>query len=349
VSDYHFIIMPVVDGKMDWAGGKGTGPYVLEQYDPGVKATFTRNPNYWKEGRAHFDAVETLSIIDNTARQTAIQTGAVDLIDKVDPKTVHLMARVANINILETTGTQHYTYPMRCNVDPFSNVDFRLAVKHMVDREELLKKVLVGHGAVGNDYPISTANRYHATTDEIPQRVQDLDKAKHHLKKSGFDGKVQLSAAEAAFGGAVDGAVLIAEAAKKIGLDIEIIREPNDGYWANVWNKKPWCACYWGGRPTEDWMFSAAYSRDAKWNDTAWLTNDRFNDLLVQARAELDEPKRRAMYVEMQQIVRDDGGVLLPMWANHIHALANNLMHDEKVAGNWQNDGNKNTERWWFA
>ncbi len=63
--------------------------------------------------------------------------------------------------------------------------------------------------------------------------------------------------------------------------------------------KKEWCAVFWGGRPTEDMMFSTAYAADAAWNDTFWK-NKRFNELLVAARAELDEKKRRQMYVEMQ-------------------------------------------------
>ena len=37
---------------------------------------------------------------------------------------------------------------------------------------------------------------------------------------------------------------------------IDVVREPNDGYWNNVWMKKPFCAVFWGGRATEDMMFS---------------------------------------------------------------------------------------------
>ncbi len=66
-----------------------------------------------------------------------------------------------------------------------------------------------------------------------------------------------------AFGGSVDAALLYQEAAARAGIEIEVVREPNNGYWDNVWLKKPWCMSYWTGRPTEDWMFSQAYSADA--------------------------------------------------------------------------------------
>ena len=146
--------------------------------------------------------------------------------------------------------------------------------------------------------------------------------------------------------------MLIKESAAKSGLNIEVVREPKDGYWSNVWNKKPWSACYWGGRPTEDWMFTAAYMADGKWNDTAWRTGasvERFNKLVLLGRAEVDLVKRREIYYECQALVNDDGGALIPMFANNVHALSKKLSHGPDVAANWELDGGKAAERWWFA
>jgi len=350
VSDYHFPILPVRDGQLDWASGIGTGGYVLESYEPGVRAKLYRNPNYWKQDAAHFDEVELLVLLDTVARQNAMMNGDVDAIGRVDPKTVHLLARNPNLDILETTGTLHYTFPMRVDASPFDNYDFRMACKLSVDREELVTKILSGHGAIGNDHPISTANPYH--NSDLAQRTYHPDKAAYHLKKAGYDGSnVQLSASDAAFAGAVDAALLMKESAAKSGLNIEVVREPKDGYWSNVWNKKPWSACYWGGRPTEDWMFTAAYMADGKWNDTAWRTGasvERFNKLVLLGRAEVNLAKRREIYYECQSLISDDGGALIPMFANNVHALSKKLAHGT-VAANWELDGGKAAERWWFS
>ncbi len=350
LSDYHFAIMPEKGGSMDWQAGFGTGGYMIEKFEPGVRATFKRNPNYWKAGRAHFDEIELLSLVDVTSRQSAAMNQEVDMIDRVDPKTVHLISRNPNLKILETTGTLHYTFPMRVNAAPFDNYDVRMALKLSVDREQLLKKILLGHGAIGNDHPISTANPYH--NGEMPQRKYDPDKARYHIKKAGMENTpIDLGTSEAAFSGAVDAALLIKDSAAKAGVNINVIREPKDGYWSNVWNKKPWAACYWGGRPTEDWMFTAAYVAESKWNDTAWTKGpaaDRFNKLVIAARSELDTSKRREMYYECQVLISDDGGTLAPMFANYIMALNKKVAHGQ-VAGNWDKDGNKAIERWWFA
>jgi len=169
------------------------------------------------------------------------------------------------------------------------------------------------------------------------------------LKKAGLDSlTVDFSAADAAFAGAVDGAVLMREHAAPAGIDINIIREPNDGYWSNVWMKKPWVACYWGGRPTQDWMFSQAYAEGANWNDTYW-SHERFNKLLLEGRGELNAAKRAEIYGEMQQILRDEGGVVVWAFANYVYAMSDKVQHGPDVAANWELDGGRYVERWWFA
>ena len=347
LSDYHLPIMPAVDGKIDPTSSDGCGGYVVNSYVPGVGAKLTRNPNYWKPDRAHFDGLEILVILDATARQNALITGEVDVIDKIDLNTVHLLKRAPGIKVLSTTGTQHYVFPMDTRAAPFSDNNVRLALKYAVDRQELVDKILNGYGSVGNDHPIGPSQRYHAS--ELEQHSYDADKAKYYLKQAGLSKlDVSLSAADAAFTGAVDSGVLYAEKAAAAGINITVVREPNDGYWDSVWMHKPWCASYWGGRPTEDWMFSTAYAAGAPWNESFW-SNERFNQLLAEARSELDDTKRRGMYVEMQNICSNEGGTVIPMFASYVMAHTDKVMTPEVVGANWTLDGFRAVERWWFA
>lgn len=346
LSDYHLAILPAnADGKIDAKSGVGCGSYVLKSYDPGVKAEFTKFAKHWNSAEGHADSIEMLTVADVAARTNALTTGEVDVIDRLDVKTLHLLARNKKVNILETSGNAHYSMPMRADTDPYKNNDVRLALKYSLDREALLKNVLRGHGYVGNDHPIGKANRYFA--NDLPQRAYDPDKAKFHLKKSGVGKlKIELSAADSAFAGAVDAAVLYKEHAAKAGIDVKVVREPNDGYWSNVWMKKPFCMCYWGGRSTEDWMFSTAYSDGAKWNDSFWK-HDKFNKLLLSARAELDETKRGEMYGEMQKIVSDEGSTAIPIFNNYIFARSNDVGTPETLGNDWALDGLRAPVRWW--
>ena len=346
LADFHMGILPADGtGGVDWASGVGTGGYAIEKYQPGLRADLKRNPNYWREDRAYFDRVEALVVKDVTARSNALVTDEVDLIDQLDPKVLDLLNKNPSVEVDEVASGSHTVMSMRTDMAPFDNNDVRLALKFALDREALLDIILRGHGTIGNDHPIAPTMPFHA---DLPQRQYDPDKARFHLKKAGLDRlEVTLSAAEV-WVGAVDAAVLYQEHCSKAGIDLKVERLPSDGFWTDTWLKKPFVSSWWGPRPTPDVNFSIAYSRGAEWSETRF-DHDRFNELLVSARAELNHPKRAEMYAEMQRIVRDEGGTIVPFFRNFLFARRKNVQHSDAIAGNWQMDGYKAAERWWFA
>lgn len=345
-SDYHLPIYQAKDGGgIAWEEGVGTGPFIHTAYEPGVRFTARRNPNFHKEG-PWFDEIEMLSIVDVAARQNALITGDIHYMDRCDLKTLSLLKRNPELEVTDITGFSHYVAPMDVRVAPFDNVDVRLALKWSINREEIVQKVLLGHGIAGNDNPLAPSIKF--ATNPEPVYSFDPDKAKFHLKKAGLSSlKVDLSAADAAFAGAVDAAVLMKESAAQCGIDINVIKEGNDGYWDSVWMKKPWCFSYWSGRPTVDWMFTTAYAAEAEWNDTFWK-HPRFNELLVKARAETNDEIRAGLYAEMQQILHDDGGIVVLMFNNFTSANSKKVAHGE-LNSNYDHDGGYIFERWWFA
>ncbi len=346
LSAQNFYILPVVDGEV--RPGIGTGGYALEDWEPGIRGRLVRHPNYFKDDHAFFDSAEITVVADATSRQSGLISDEFDIIDHVPPKTAELLGARDGINVLNVPGTLHYTFPMRLDMEPFKdNNDLRLALKYAFDREDALKTILHGYGALGNDHPISPANRFYAA--DIPQRPYDPEKAKFHLKKAGMEGfRHELSGSEGLYAGCIDMILLYAEHAARAGIEIVPNRMPSDGYWSDVWLKHPWSASFWSGRPTEDWMFTQGYSAESNWNETYWQ-HDRFNVLLKAARAELDETRRREMYAEMQLICRDEGGSVIPLFASHISAQSSKIAIPDQVAGNWEMDGFKFLERWWFA
>ena len=351
LSDYHILMYPAGQIEEAIQQGIGTGLYQVTSFDPGVRMTATRYADHYKgDSAGFFDEIEYIAINDNTARMNALMTGQVDAINRIDFKTEALLRANPNLRIQELTGNQHYIFPMLTNVAPFNDVNVRRALKHGINRQELVDKILLGHGQVGNDSPIGPANQYYNA--EMEQLTYDPDKARFYLKEAGMDSiDIDLSASSAAFEGAVDAAQLYQASAAAGGININVIQEPADGYWSNVWLKKPFCASYWSGRATEDWMFSTAYEDGVPWNDSQWGREDsaRFQDLLISARAELDSDKRREQYHEMQQILRDDGGVLVPMFANYVQALNNRIATPETVGNLWQMDNGRMAERWSMA
>jgi len=348
LNDYHITIMPAGDDRgIDWKSGVGCGPYKLLEFEPGVVARFEKNENDWDADRGFFDSIEMLAVVDVNARTTALVSGDVHAADKLDLKTISLVERSPKISVHSVAGNQHYTFAMSVNKDPFTDVNVRRALKYSVNRQEMVDKILFGYGSVGNDHPIGRGQQYF--NSEMPQTEYDPDKAKFYLKEAGLDSlSVELSTADAAFAGAVDAAVLFQNSAKGAGIDLNVNRVPNDGYWSDVWMSHPFSAVYWGGRPVEDAMFTTAYAAGASWNDTFW-DNARFNELLVAARAELDTDKRREMYYEMQVILSDDGGAIIPMFANYVFATAQGVTTGDEFSSHWDMDGERWMERWSFA
>ncbi|ETA52953.1 ABC transporter substrate-binding protein [Ponticoccus alexandrii] len=351
LSDYHLLMYPAGQIEEAIAKGIGTGLYQVQSFEPGARMVATRYPDHYKGDEAgFFDEIEYIAINDNTARMNALMTAQVDAINRIDFKTEALLKANPMIRIHEVTGNQQFTFPMLTDIAPFNDVNVRRALKHSINRQEMVDKILLGHGRVGNDSPIGPANQYFNA--EMEQTTYDPDKAKFYLKEAGLSSlDIDLSASSAAFDGAVDAAQLYQASAKAAGININVVQEPADGYWSNVWIKKPFCACYWSGRATEDWMFSSAYEEGVPWNDTQWDREDseRFQDLLLEARAELDSAKRREMYFEMQQILNTDGGLVLPMFANFVEAISNKIATPETVGNLWQMDNARMAERWWMA
>ncbi|RNF34559.1 ABC transporter substrate-binding protein [Paracoccus methylarcula] len=327
LTDYHLIIQP--NGGMDDPNAAiGTGPYKLLSHEPGVRATFEKNQDDWRSDRGYVDNVEIIVMNDNTARIAALSSGQVHFINFVEPKTVGLLERAPNVQILQTPGKGFYSFLMHCDTAPFDNNDLRMALKLAIDREAILERVVGGYGMLGNDYPVNES--YALAPTGIEQRAYDPEQAAFHYKKSGHEGKILLRTSDAAFPGAVDAATLFQESAKKAGIEIDVKREPEDGYWSNVWNVQPFCASYWGGRPTQDLRYSTSYLSTAEWNDTRFKRED-FDKLLLQARSELDNDKRAALYREMAVMVRDEGGTILPVFNDYLNAATKDVkgyVHD---------------------
>lgn len=351
MSDYHILMYPAGQIEEAIQNGIGTGLYSTVSFDPGVRFVGKRVADHYKGDTAgFFDEIEYIAINDNTARMNALMTGQVDAINRIDFNTEGLLKANPAVRIQEVTGNQHYTFAMLTDNAPYNDVNVRRALKYGINRQEMVDKILQGHGAVGNDTPIGPANQYYHA--DMEQLEFDPDKAKFYLKEAGLDSlDIDISASDAAFEGAVDAAQLYQSSASAAGINLNVIQEPADGYWSNVWLKKPFSAVYWSGRATEDWMFSTSYEAGVPWNDSQWDGADsaRFQELLVTARAELDTDTRRTQYHEMQQILRDDGGVLVPMFANYVQAVNNRITSPDTVGNLWQMDNGRMAERWSVA
>lgn len=306
--------------------GNGTGPFVLESFEPGVKSVHKRNENYWREG-ANFDSIEVTAITDPVARVNALISGDVQLISTVEPKAFRQIEEADGVNLLSTPAALQVGICCLKNSEPGSNDDFVKGLQLIMDRERIVKKILKGKGSVGNDTPIMSAHGADWCS-ELPQRAFDPDQAKFHFDKAGIS-SAEIYVAPVAPG--IEDVCLLAQAnCAKIGFDLQIKKVPTDGYWGAVWMNEPVNVVTWNMRPTAQSQMAIQFGPGAAWNDTYW-NNDRMGVLLQDVLSQTDPAKRHAMMCEMQTLIHEGSGMVIPAFSNINDAIADNVMGVPKV------------------
>jgi peptide/nickel transport system substrate-binding protein len=311
LGTFHFHIVKA--GTTDFTKANGTGPFLCKEFTPGVRSIAVRNPNYWKPGQPYLDEIEFVGIPDEQARVNALLSGDVHLTSGLNPRSVRRIEQAGGYAVHETKSGYYSDVVVRLNEAPGNNPDFVLAMKYMMDREQMRTAILRGHAVVANDQPIDPSNRFYFAG--LPQRPYDPDKARFHFQKSGVgSSSVPIYCAPAAEN-SVDMSLLMQQSAQKIGLTLDVKQVPNDGYWSNHWMKHP---VGWGAvnpRPSADILFTLFFKSDAAWNESQWK-NPKFDQLLLAARIETDEAKRKQMYADMQTMVHEGSGIGIPLFLN---------------------------------
>ncbi len=301
-------------------GGNGTGPFTMESFQPGVKSVHKRNKNYWREG-ANLDAIEITGITDPVARVNALIAGDVQLITQVDSKAFRQVESADNVTLLSIPAALQMGICALKNSSPGSNDDFVKGMQFIQDRERVVKRILKGRGSVGNDTCVSSAHGLDFCA-ELPQRPFDPDLAKFHFKKAGVS-SAELYVAPVMSG--IEDMCLLAQAnCAKIGFDLKVKKVPTDGYWGAVWMKEPLNVVSWNMRPTANSQMAIQFGPNGNWNDTFW-NNDQMGKLLTASLAETDPDKRHAMYCEMQALIHEGSGMIIPAFSNVNDGIANNI------------------------
>jgi peptide/nickel transport system substrate-binding protein len=320
LGTFHFHI--VKEGTTDFTTAIGTGPYKCKEFAPGVRSIGVRNQNYWKPGRPYLDEIELFGIPDEPARVNALLSGDIHLAGGISPRSTRQIQATPGFEVFETKSGNYTDLVMRQDADPTRNPDFVMAMKYLFDREQMRTAIFRGYAVLGNDHPIDPSNRFYCA--DIPQRPYDPDKAKFHFQKTGIGSTAIPIWASPAASSSVEMAVLLQESAQKIGLNLDIKRAPADGYWANYWMKQPLGFGNINPRPSADILLTLFFKSDAAWNESGWK-NEKFDQLVLAARAETEMAKRKQMYCDMQTIVRDECGIGIPLFISILDGLSSKL------------------------
>ncbi len=319
LSMHHFMI--VADGTTDFSKGNGTGAFACKSFEPGVRSIGVRNTSYWKGG-PNVDSFEFFAISDDNARVNALLSGDIHLAAAINPRSTRLVDGQKGFSLSKTTSGNYTNLNIRMDMEPGSRKDFVDGMKYLVNREQIVKSALRGFGEVGNDQPVSPVNAFHNAA--LKPKAFDPERAKALFQKAGVLGQTIPVVASDAAASSIDMAMVIQAAGAEIGMKLDIQRVPSDGYWSNYWLKSPIHFGNINPRPTPDILFSLLYASEAPWNESKYKS-ERFDKLMLEARGTLDLAKRKTMYNEMQVMIAEEAGTIIPAYISNVDAISDKL------------------------
>lgn len=298
----------------------GTGPFKLKSFTPGRESVTVKFDEYWEQPKPYLDEVRTINISDETAQVNALQSGQVDCIDYLTAGSVGTLESAGmQINVSKTGGWVPFT--MRVDRAPFEDNRVREALKLVIDRPTMLQSVFAGNGTIGNDVfsPYDPAVK----SAELPQREQDLEKAKSLLQQAGQSNlAVQLVTTPNA-PGMVQAAEVFKTQAAEAGVETSVVNQPVTEYFARSYLKVPFSQDYW---PYEPYLVtvSQATIKGAPYSATKFA-DPRYEKLFQEATSTTDKTKQTDLIHEMLKIDWSAGGNIIPFFFPVIDSFASNV------------------------
>ncbi|MFE0729436.1 ABC transporter substrate-binding protein [Streptomyces antibioticus] len=295
----------------------GSGPFRFASFTPGRSASFRRFDDYW-EGAPHLDELEFVVANEESARVNALLGGQVEYAHELDPATARAHEGKGRVEIVRLRNSAMQAFCMKTDRPPFDDPSVRQAFFLIADRRELVDGALSGAGVVGNDL-FGKGYEYYA--DGLPQREQDLDRARALLKRAGAEKlEVTLDTSSVA-AGFTEAAGIFRDQAAQAGVTVNVRMGSKDSYWADILDHGTLC-CYRSGAMPIESHISQRLLTDSTTNATKWKHKD-FDALYQQAQSTRDATDRAAVYERMQRRLYTEGGFLIWGFADWIIGTSN--------------------------
>lgn len=295
----------------------GTGPFLLESIEIGIKAKVKRNPGWWK-GDVWLDGIEWTDYgTDPSAEVSAFEADDVHVNYQTTSDFVEIMD---GLDLVKHEAVTAATIVARMNVDnkPYDNQTVRQAMLLAVDNAKVLE---IGYGGLGEPAENHHVGPVHPEYFKLPAVKRDPAKAMAMLKEAGFaDYEHELISIDDDWRRNTTDAI----AAQLRGAGIKVKRTiiPGSSFW-NDWTKYPFSTTNWNPRPLGVQVLALAYKSGEAWNECAY-SNPDFDKKLEAAMAVADIEKRRALMEDLEKILQDSGVIIQPYWrALYSHTTAN--------------------------
>ena len=328
-DNYNAIIVPDGTDFSKWQSTFiGTGPFTLKSYTQNVGASFAANPNYWA-GKPYLDSTSFTFYSSQPPQILALQGGQVDGIVQFTAQGAQsLLNNASSYNLIKLKSASHRELSMRNDQAPFTDARVRQAVAYTLNRPEMISALLLGFGQLGNDSPLGP--RYPSSDLSIPQRAQDIAKAKSLLAAAGHPNGFSAHLTTEQYQEIPALAQVIKAEAAKAGINIGLTIESQTAYYGKStlgnsdWLDAQMSLVDYGDRGAPNVYLEAPLTSNGPWN-AARFKNSTYDSLVKQYVAAVDLSTQRQLAGKITTLLLEETPIVIPYFIDGLTATKTNV------------------------
>ena len=296
----------------------GTGPYLMDELEVGVKCTLVRNESHawWGSdvyGGPFLDRIEYVDYgTDPAAWLAALESEEVDMLHESVGEFIDIMD---DLGLEKSEVVTAATIVIRPNqlaeVDgmrPYEDARVRRAIALAVDNSVCLELGYGNRGIPAENHHVAPVHPEYA---ELPPLERNPEEAMRLLEEAGMaDYEHEIISIDDDWRKNTTDAV--AAQMRDAGMNVKRTILPGSTFW-NDWVKYPFSSTNWNHRPLGVQIHALAYRSGEAWNEFGWA-NEEFDALLTQALAIADADRRRDVMREMEALIQSEGVTIQPYW-----------------------------------
>jgi peptide/nickel transport system substrate-binding protein len=332
-ENYNMVIMPNNFDATKWQSSfPGTGPFKLGSYTPKVGASFTRNESYWGT-KALPSQTQFTFYEDPAASILAMTGGTIDVLGQFSVTGGQALL-TGSYNVIKLKASTHRQLSMRCDQAPFTDPRVRQAVALSINRPATIHALFKGFADIGNDSPFAPV--FPSTNTTVPQRAQNIAKAKSLLSAAGHPSgfSTQLIGNDVQEIG--EYAQIVAQAAKAIGVNINVKMEASSAYYGKAtfgnsdWLDASMSLVDYGHRSVPNVFLTApletinAKAGTGPWN-AAHFNNTQYDKLAQQYVAAIDLASQKQIAGQIETLLLNETPIIFGYFYNYLSATAKNV------------------------
>jgi peptide/nickel transport system substrate-binding protein len=335
-DNYNAILLPADFDPDTWEQTfMGTGPWKMTKYTPKEGVSYVKNPDYWSPNQPLADALEMKFFADEQAAVLAIQGGQTDVQLQFSVSGGQSLLNDPNITVIKTRSSAHRQVHMRTDMEPFTDKRVRQAIALTLDREAIVKGLFDGLSDIGNDHPFAPV--FPSTNTSPAQRQKNIDQAKQLVSDAGKSGGFSVKLETWKGFEIPDYAVLIQNAVKEIGGNIQLsITDASTYYGDGTYGNSRWLDSVmgiteYGHRGVPNVFLDAPLKSTGTWN-SAHFKNDTYDGLVNDYVAAVDLQSQKETAGKIEELLIDETPIIFSYFYYFLTASRSNVAGVEPSA-----------------